>query len=55
MQLNRLLNDLLERGHNKNKFSKIFEEAELKLIAINKRRKNNKSMTCESSLEEGLD
>ena len=37
------------------RFIEIFEEVELKLIEINKRRKNRKSMTCDSSLEEVLE
>ena len=47
-EVNRLFNDLLDRGHNKNIFFDIFEEVELKLIEINKRINNNKIMTCES-------
>ena len=36
-------------------FFEMFEEAELKLIEINKKRKNSKSITCTSSLEEVLE
>ena len=54
MQVNKLLNGLLKRGCDKNNVFDMFKEVEFKLMQTNKRRKNNKSMTCESSLEEAL-
>ena len=52
---NRLLDDLLTRAHNNDKVFYNFEEVELKLMEIDKKRNNKKNMTCESSSEEVLE
>lgn len=48
MQVNKLLNGLLKRGCDKNNVFDMFKEAEFKLMQINKRRKNNKSIAYET-------
>ena len=50
-----MLNEPLARGRNKSKVFDIFEEAELKLMKANKRRKSKKSATHESPPEEVLE
>ena len=53
-QLNKLLNDLLARGHPKKVIFEIFEEVELEIIEINRRKRNNKSTVHKSTLKEAL-
>lgn len=54
-QVDKLLNDLLERGHYDTKVLDMFKEAEMKLIEINKERNSRKNITYRSSLEETLE
>ena len=54
-KMNKLLNNLLERGCNQKKVSDAFKEAELKLMEINKRRRNNKNMSHKISVEGRLE
>ena len=55
MQSNKILNDLLERGHNQTKSFDMFKEAEIKLMEMNKERNNNKNITKRTSIEETLE
>ena len=52
MQVNKLINDLLARAHTKKVVSETFEEVELKIIEINKRKWNDKILSQNSTLKE---
>ena len=54
-QVNTLFNDLLARGCTKKRIVDMFEEADLKIIEINKRKANDKNMNNELTLEEILE
>ena len=53
--MNKLLTDLLARECTKKVVFDIFEEVELKIIAINRRKRNNKIICHNSTLDEVLD